>query len=119
MKRVVGAVVWIGLLLVVMCWPVIAYTWSTGATTSETTTITAYDATFTVEDDGDLHAVENLVVNFPSSGKHGIFRFFDEADPSDDNARRVPHDISVTRDGSPEPFVLEDDRQGRFTNVKI
>ena len=96
MKRVVGVVVWVALLVGVMLWPAVTYNWSTAATTYEETTIRTYLADFTVDDDGDLHAVETLVVDFPGFSKHGIFRFFDEADLSDTNACRIPHDISVT-----------------------
>jgi hypothetical protein len=119
MKRVVGVVLWLALLLGVMLWPAISYDWSTAAATYEETTIRTYVADFTVDDDGDLHATETLTVDFPGNSKHGIFRFFDEADQSATNARREPYDISVTRDGSPEPFVLLNENNGRITNVRI
>ena len=119
MKRVVGVVLWLALLLGVMLWPAVSYDWSTAAATYEETTIRTYVADFTVDDDGDLHATETLTVDFPGYGKHGIFRFFDEADQSATNARREPYDISVTRDGSPEPFELLNENNGRITNVRI
>jgi uncharacterized membrane protein YgcG len=118
-KRVVGVVVWLAVLVGTMLWPAVTYDWSVASTAYEETTIRSYDADFTIDDDGDLHAVETLTVYFPGSGKHGIFRFFDEADPSQTNARRLPHDIAVTRDGSPEPFEILDERNGRITNVRI
>ena len=119
MKRVAGVVVWLVVLIGTMLWPAVVYNWSSGSSTYEETTIRSYDADFTIDDNGDLHAVETLAVDFPGYGKHGIFRFFDEADPSAPHARRVPHDISVTRDGSPEPFEILSEKRGRFTNVKI
>ena len=119
MKRVVGVVLWLALLLGVMLWPAISYNWSTAAATYEETTIRTYVADFTVDDDGDLQATETLTIDFPGNGKHGIFRFFDEADQSATNARREPYDISVTRDGSPEPFELLNENNGRITNVRI
>ena len=119
MKRVVGVVLWLALLLGVMLWPAISYDWSTAAATYEETTIRTYVADFTVDDEGDLHATETLTIDFPGYGKHGIFRFFDEADQSATNARREPYDISVTRDGSPEPFELLNENNGRITNVRI
>jgi uncharacterized membrane protein YgcG len=118
-KRVVGLVVWLVVLVGTMLWPAVAYNWSFAPAAYEETTIRNYDADFTIEDDGDLRVVETLTIDFPSYGKHGIFRFFDEADASQTNARRVPHDISVTRDGSPEPFEILDDNNGRITNVRI
>jgi hypothetical protein len=119
MKRVVAVAVWLVVLVGTMLWPAVVYNWSSGSAAYEETTIRTYDADFTVDDNGDLHAVETLGVDFPGYGKHGIFRFFDEADPSATHARRVPHDISVTRDGSPEPFEILSEKRGRFTNVKI
>ena len=119
MKRVVGVVLWLALLLGVMLWPAISYDWSTAAATYEETTIRTYVADFTVDDGGDLQATETLTIDFPGNGKHGIFRFFDEADQSATNARREPYDISVTRDGSPEPFELLNENNGRITNVRI
>jgi uncharacterized membrane protein YgcG len=102
-----------------MLWPAISYDWSTAAATYEETTIRTYVADFTVDDDGDLHATETLTIDFPGYGKHGIFRFFDEADQSATNARREPYDITVTRDGSPEPFELLNENNGRITTVRI
>ena len=119
MKRVVGVVVWLVVLVGTMLWPAVAYNWSTRVRG--------------VRRDHDPQLRRRLHRRrrrrparrrdahhrLPGSGKHGIFRFFDEADPSQTNARRVPHDISVTRDGSPEPFEILDEENGRFTNVKI
>ena len=119
MRRVAGVVVWLVVLVGAMMWPAVTYNWTFAPTAYEETTIRNYDADFTVEEDGDLHAVETLTIDFPGSGKHGIFRFFDEADQSQTNARRVPHDFSVTRDGSPEPYEVLDENNGRITNLKI
>ena len=119
MKRVVGVAVWFVVLVGTMLWPAVTYNWSFAPAAYEETTIRNYDADFTIEDDGDLRVVETLTVDFPSYGKHGIFRFFDEADQSQTTARRIPHDFSVTRDGSPEPFEILDDNNGRITNVRI
>jgi hypothetical protein len=119
MKRAVGVGLWLLVLVGVMLWPAITYDWALDAPTYEDTTIRSYDAAFTIDDDGDLHAVETLTVDFPVSGKHGIFRFFDEADQSAPHARRVPYDFVITRDGQSEPFELQDERNGRFTNVRI
>ena len=54
MKRVVGVVLWLALLLGVMLWPAISYDWSTAAATYEETTIRTYVADFTVDDLNDL-----------------------------------------------------------------
>ncbi|MEZ5091256.1 DUF2207 domain-containing protein [Nocardioides sp.] len=83
------------------------------------TTISDYRADFTVDDQGNLSVVERLSVDFPFSGKHGIFRFFDTRDENDLHARRVPEDISVTRDGSIEPVDLSRRSSGRYVVARI
>ncbi len=65
-----------------------------------------------------LKVTETLAVNFPDY-KHGIFRFFDVEDPGDARVRLIPRDISVTRDGQPEPFEMLREGHGRYRNVKI
>ena len=68
---------------------------------------------------GDLDVTETLTVNFPFSGKHGIFRFFDAVDDSAPNARRVPTDLQVGRDGEGEQADLSTEESGRFTVLRI
>jgi hypothetical protein len=90
---------------------------STGAT-SESSAITNYRADFDVDEDGDLHAVETLTVDFPVS-RHGIFRFFDTWDGGGDDGRLVPRDIEVLRDGQSEPYDVQSNERGRYRNIKI
>ncbi len=47
--------------------------------------------------------IETLTVDFPVS-RHGIFRFFDTRDNPGSDSRVIPKDITVSRDGQPEPF---------------
>jgi len=56
---------------------------------SDPVTITDYRGDLRVDADGRLTATERIKADFPS-GRHGIFRFFDVADPSDPNARLIP-----------------------------
>jgi uncharacterized membrane protein YgcG len=81
-------------------------------------TVTDYRAHFRVATDGDLTVTERLTVNFPVP-LHGIFRFFDIVDPSAPHARRIPHDLRVTRDGAEEPIDLRRRSDGRFRIVRI
>lgn len=87
--------------------------------TYEETTISDYRADFTLDREGDLTVVERLAVDFPFGGKHGIFRFFDTRDDNDLHARRVPEDITVTRDGALEPTELSTEKSGRYVVAKI
>ena len=72
MKRIVGVAIWLVVLFGVMAWPVVTYNWSLGPTVYEETTITDYDADFTVNN-GSLHATETLTVDFPGFDKHRLF----------------------------------------------
>ena len=66
-----------------------------------------------------MDVTETLTVDFPVYGKHGIFRFWDIVDDNAPHARRTPEDISVTRDGSDEPFELswEDHHRQRVAKI--
>ena len=75
------------------------------------TTITHYDATYQVSAAGRLVAAEALTVDMPA-GRHGIFRFFPAADPTDPHARLIPTVTEITMDDRPVPVDLSwhDDR---------
>ena len=109
MKRMGAS--FLGALVVVlaMFWPALNF-FSTTDETPEFARITDYRATFDVDADGTLRAHETLTVDLPL-GRHGIFRFFDIADPNSPHVRYVPKDIAVTRDGGPEGF--DDPAPGR------
>lgn len=85
---------------------------------NEPTTITRYDAEFTVAKDGDLSVVERLDVDFPVSDRHGIFRFFDRIDESVPKARRIAEDVKVTMDGGSVP-VDHTVEKGRYDVYKV
>jgi hypothetical protein len=118
-KRVVGSVVGLVVVAFVLCVPAFFYGGGSVEPNTETTTISDYQADFTVAKDGDLTVTETLSVDFPDHGKHGIFRFWDLADPNDPHARRTPTDIAVTMDGSDEPFTTDTEDHGRFRVAKI
>ncbi len=109
-----GAVV----LAIAVLWPVVQFSIG-GPADSDTTTITRYLADFTVTDNGDLAVTETLTVHFPDYDKHGIFRFWDRNDPSAPHARRDPRDITVSMDGSPEPFDQSTQSGKRYVVARI
>ncbi len=113
--------VWLVALVVLgglVLFPALTYGRGSGSSDTDVATITDYRADFTVARTGRMDAVETLTVSYPVL-KHGIFRFFDLADPSDDRVRLVPHDISVTRDGQAEPFEVLREGHGRYRDLKI
>ena len=47
-----------------------------------------YRAEFVVDSDGELDAVETITAEFPS-GRHGIFRYWDVANPNNPRLRQI------------------------------
>ena len=119
MKRLVGTAIGLGVIAFLLCIPAFFYGKGTVMPTFEDTTITNYVADFEIADNGDLEVTETITVDFPGYGKHGIFRFWDIIDDNSPHARRTPEDISVTRDGSDEPFELswEDHHRQRVAKI--
>src|ERR1700712_4755201 len=97
--------VWLVALVILgglVLFPALTYGRGSGSSDTDVARINDYRGQFTVGSNGRLDVVETLRVYYPVY-KHGIFRFFDLADPSDDRVRLVPRDITVTRDGRAEP----------------
>ncbi|WP_150116573.1 DUF2207 domain-containing protein, partial [Williamsia herbipolensis] len=101
MRRAVLVLVGFIVALAAMFTPVVFASSDDAASGTESATITDYQAQFDVARDGTLRATETLRVDFPLY-RHGIFRFFDVVDPNNPDARLVPKDIGVTRDGRPD-----------------
>lgn len=118
MKLFVVRVVGLFVLAAVIAFGVIRFDTSTAQAEVNSDTITNYKADFTIAPNGQMTAVETLSVRFPSP-KHGIFRFFDTWDQNNDGHRLFPYDITVTRDGDPEPFEVLKEGRGRYRNIKI
>ena len=119
MIRLVGYAIGVAIIAALLSIPALFFGDGEPTANYEDTTISSYDAEFTVRENGDLDVTETITVDVPVYGKHGIFRFWDRVDPNDDNARRDPEDISVTRDGDEEPFELSNEDRGRFRVAKI
>ena len=119
MKRIVVYTLGLAVLVLVVLIPAAFSSSGSASGQTEDTTITSYVADFTVDEQGDLTVVETLTVDVPGPGTHGIFRFFDIADPNAPHARRIPNDIAVTRDGEDEPFEMERREQGRIRVARI
>ncbi len=85
----------------------------------EPTTISSYDATFQVSEDGSMRVVETIVVEVSTIDRHGIFRYFDRADPNAPELRRQPRSVNVQQDGAPVPVEFLTEGQGRYYVAKI
>src|SRR5688500_7071052 len=120
LRFAVGSLIAFSLVAIVALWPVAAaYLPSTAESVApDPVTITNYRADLEIDEDGKLTAVETLTTQFPLL-RHGIFRFWDLADPSDRYVRLVPRDIEVTMDGREVPVELLWQNQRRYRVAKI
>ena len=122
MKRIVWILVGLAFFAGVMFLPSVVWTDDDEAAAepaSEPTTITSYDAEFVLSEDGGLDVTETLTVNFPFGDRHGIFRFWDRVDPTDENARVIVEDIEITQDGKDVPVEMSREDHGRFDVARI
>lgn len=119
MKRLVGYTIGVAVIAALLFIPAVFFGDGEPTANYEDTSISSYVADFTVRENGGLDVTETITVDVPVYGKHGIFRFWDRVDINDENARRDPEDISVTRNGRDEPFELSNEDHGRFRVAKI
>ncbi len=112
-------VIAVGVVIACVVWPVVSYH-HTGAVSAadDPVTIQSYDASFTVDSAGTLHAVETITAQFPY-GRHGIYRYFDTSAPWDTHARLYPTNIAVTRDGQPDVTDLSWENARHYRVVRI
>ncbi|CAN5446726.1 DUF2207 domain-containing protein [soil metagenome] len=128
MKKVVGSLVAVAVLFGILLLPVF-FIWvgnqseaasGAGGDVPEPTTITDYLGKFHLAADGHLAVTETLTVSFPTyTSRHGIFRFWDRYDATDDHVRRDVEDVAVTLDEQPVQFEMLTEQHGRFDVAKI
>ncbi len=85
--------------------------------TTDTASISAYEAQMDLSRSGDLVTTEDISVDMPG-GKHGIFRIFDTADPRRSNVDHPVEVEVVERDGVTEPYTFLDSPAG-VTTLRI
>ena len=66
-----------------------------------------------------MRVVETIVVEVSTIDRHGIFRYFDRADPNAPELRRQPRSVDVQQDGAPVPVEFLTEGQGRYYVAKI
>ena len=79
---------------------------------SDTATISRYAGVFDLSADGTLKITETIDVVMPF-GKHGIFRIFDTRDERRNGVQHPVEQLTVTRDGQPEPYSWDDAPSGQ------
>jgi len=110
-KRLFFSTVLVALSCLGMFWPLVQQSVSakfeaTEAPVDWQSEITDYAATYRVAADGRVAATEVLTVRL-GPYRHGIFRFFPVADPTDPHARMVPTVTGITMDDRAVPVSYE------------
>ncbi|MGH3581200.1 MAG: DUF2207 domain-containing protein, partial [Mycobacterium sp.] len=113
---------WSILLVLIMfgfLWPLVfSISSGSGSPVDDPVEIAQYTATYTVDADGRLDAVETINGEFPS-GRHGIFRYWDVANRNSPRVRQVPQIDSILMDGEPAPYQMLWEDGERFRVAKI
>ena len=81
MKRIFGWLVLAILIAAGLLWPLAFGSVGASVAADDPVVISDYRADFTVAADGRLNAVETIRGEFPS-GRHGLFRYWDVANPN-------------------------------------
>ena len=119
MRRVVGWSIPLVLIMFGLLWPLVF----NGGDNQELAaddpvTFSNFKADFRVNADGGMDAVETITADFPG-GRHGIFQFWDTANPNDAYVRQVPDIHSVRIDGVAAPYQMLWQDGKRFRVAKI
>ncbi len=101
-----------------ICWPLATTIPDGGRAPADPVTISDYSADYRVGRDGEVGATETITTEFPAD-RHGIFRFWDRADPRDPGLRHETRIVSVSRDGHSEPYSEYTEGDGRYLVAKI
>ncbi|MBJ7386411.1 MAG: DUF2207 domain-containing protein, partial [Mycolicibacterium sp.] len=118
MRRILGWSLLLGLIALGLLWPLAFGSGSAAGPADDPVVITDYRADFTVGADGDLTAVETITGDFPS-GRHGIFRYWDVANPNEPSVRQTPEITSILLDGEPVDYQMLWEDADRFRVAKI
>ena len=118
-KRVITLVIFVIAVLIGLFHPLLqSSSTGTGSSTYEPATITNFEADYTVDNNGFLTATEVITTKLPS-GRHGIFQFWDVADPANPKGRYYPTIVSVELDGKPEKYETYWQKGGTIYVAKI
>jgi uncharacterized membrane protein YgcG len=121
MRWIGRALAWsIPLVLIVigLLWPLVFTGEESPGPPNDPVTFTNFVADYTIDEHGKLDAVETITADFPG-GRHGIFQYWDTANPNVPEVRQVPTDIAVRMDGGPVPTELQWKNGKRFRVAKI
>ena len=118
MRRVFAWSIPLVLIGIGLLWPLVIRGESEALPADEPVVISNYRAAFVVNANGRLDAVETITAEFPG-GRHGIFRYWDVANPNSPYVRQEPEITSVMLDGEDAPYRMLWVDNGRFRVAKI
>ena len=117
-RRTVGLLIALVLTAVGVLWPVVFSGLPQAEPASDPVTISNFRADFYVDAAGNMDATETITGEFPG-GRHGIFRYWDVANPNSPRVRQQPNVISVRMDGEPMQYQMLWESGDRFRVAKI
>ena len=119
MRRVIGWSIPLMLIMFGLLWPLVFKGGDNQALPADDpVTFSNFKADFRVNADGSMDAVETITADFPT-GRHGLFQFWDTANPNDPYVRQVPEIQSVRIDGAAAPYQVlwQDGRRLRVAKI--
>ena len=105
MRRVLALSIPLVLIAIGVLWPLVIKGESEALPADDPVVFSNYTADFVVNAEGRLDAVETITAEFPS-GRHGIFRYWDVANPNSPGVRQTPEITSMMLDGQPAPYQM-------------
>ncbi|MGE2725033.1 DUF2207 domain-containing protein [Mycolicibacterium pulveris] len=119
MRRLLLVLIFLGLITFGVLSPRLFDSWSSQVSDAEDPVVfSEFRADFTVTADGRLDAVETITAEFPS-GRHGLFRYWDVANPNVPGIRQRPRITSILLDGEPAMHQMLWENGTRFRIAKI
>ena len=106
MRRVIGWSIPLVLIMIGLLWPLVLKGGHDQELPADDPVVfSSFKADFRVNADGAMDAVETITADFPG-GRHGLFQFWDTANPNTPYVRQVPDIQSVRIDGAAAPYRM-------------
>jgi hypothetical protein len=118
MGRLLKLLIPLALIAFGVLWPLVFRGGAEASSVSDPVVFSNYKADFVIGGDGQLDAVETITAEFPG-GRHGLFRYWDVANPNDPRLRQKPEITSILLDGEPPPYQMLWEQGERFRVAKI
>ena len=116
--RAIRWLIALALIAIAVLWPLVFTGSSSAGQVDDPVTFSEYRADFHVDGNGNLDATETITAEFPS-GRHGLFRYWDIANPNSPRVRQKPEITSILMDGNPIDYQTLSESGGRFRVAKI